>query len=231
MIPAAVRAAASMLLLRERAGRIEVLLQRRAQGMAFGDMWVFPGGVHSPADGELGADPDAALRRTAARETFEEARIRIAEPEVGGAIAWCRWITPPSLTKRFDTRFYAVRAPSGQRVVGDAIEAVESAWLAPADALAEMATRRMRMMPPTAFSLMDLLRCERRHGSIERLLLQERARRIVPIMPRSVGEGEGRYSVYPWNPLYAALSGEGYPLEGEVPEYLRELPPRWPLPA
>lgn len=49
--PAALRHAATVLLLREAHGTIEVLLTRRHENMSFmGGMWVFPGGTLCPAD-------------------------------------------------------------------------------------------------------------------------------------------------------------------------------------
>ena len=49
--PAAIRPAATVLLLREERGRLEVLMTRRAAQLAFmGDLWVFPGGRMEEAD-------------------------------------------------------------------------------------------------------------------------------------------------------------------------------------
>lgn len=106
--PAAVRDAATVILLRDR-GRadatLEVLLLRRHSRSGFAaSMWVFPGGTVDPADLRLDpgayalAEPDEraracgldadrtlALHVAAARETFEEAGILIAR-EAGGAL-------------------------------------------------------------------------------------------------------------------------------------------------
>jgi 8-oxo-dGTP pyrophosphatase MutT (NUDIX family) len=97
--------AATVLLLRETAGELEVLMMRRGAGLAFmAGMWVFPGGRVDPADasaairarvpavaGDPGRedlrtldggllDPDSALalRVAACRETFEESGVLIA---------------------------------------------------------------------------------------------------------------------------------------------------------
>ena len=49
--PAPVRAAATVVLLRESGARLEVLLTRRSAQLAFmGDLWVFPGGRLDAAD-------------------------------------------------------------------------------------------------------------------------------------------------------------------------------------
>jgi len=55
------------------------------------------------------------------------------------------WLTPPGLPKRFDTRFFVVRAPVGQTAVPDLCEAVELMWLTPAEALD--APRGLSLLP------------------------------------------------------------------------------------
>jgi len=104
------RAAATVLLLRELAGELEVLMMRRGAGLAFmAGMWVFPGGRIDTADasaaararvspealasccgqlrslqGERLADADAiALHVAACRETFEEAGVLLARDRAG----------------------------------------------------------------------------------------------------------------------------------------------------
>lgn len=103
-VPAEARHAASVLLLREQQGDIEVLLTRRHENMAFmGGMWVFPGGTLCPADlstetlrsipepapshchrmldvdgNELPPATCMALTIAAIRETFEESGVLLA---------------------------------------------------------------------------------------------------------------------------------------------------------
>ncbi len=81
-------------------------------------------------------------------------------------------------------------------------------------------------MPPTRMSLLDLQLTHARHGTLADLLRTERSRPIVPILPRLVGPTDARVAVYPWDPDYAALPGEGIPLTGATPEHLRRLPSR-----
>ncbi len=103
--PAAARAAATVVVLREGAGAAEVLLLRRHAGSGFAAAsWVFPGGVVDPADALLpgsyrGLDPAAAAPRFAAtpdetlafhvaavRETFEEAGLLFARDASGARV-------------------------------------------------------------------------------------------------------------------------------------------------
>jgi 8-oxo-dGTP pyrophosphatase MutT (NUDIX family) len=114
-VPVPVAAAATVLLLRESdAGRLEVLLTKRAAGLAFmGGLWVFPGGRMEAADQSataigrlssadvesvrqrmldpqgrpLGAEAVLGLHVAACRETFEESGLVLARPRQGaGAI-------------------------------------------------------------------------------------------------------------------------------------------------
>jgi len=97
-------AAATVVLMRETGGCLELLLVERAAATAFaGGAMVFPGGRVDPGDhavaadaalaiGAAGLDPtDAAARVTAARETFEEADVLLSDgPPIGAAdrAAW-----------------------------------------------------------------------------------------------------------------------------------------------
>jgi 8-oxo-dGTP pyrophosphatase MutT (NUDIX family) len=78
--PAVPRPAATVLLLREAPGAIEVLMTRRHAELAvLGGSWVFPGGVVEPEDAPAaGYDPLGAIRAAACRETFEEAGVLLA---------------------------------------------------------------------------------------------------------------------------------------------------------
>jgi 8-oxo-dGTP pyrophosphatase MutT (NUDIX family) len=94
--PVAARAAATVVLLRSRAGSPEVYLLRRHAEMVFGGMFAFPGGSVDPRDSDhavgwagpsakewasrLGCDESQAraLVCAAVRETFEEAGVLLA---------------------------------------------------------------------------------------------------------------------------------------------------------
>src|ERR1700741_3012236 len=84
------RQAASVILLRGGAERLEVLLVRRTPKARFmGGVWVFPGGAVDTTEG----DGDAAHRIAAVRELQEEAAIVLDDP--GALVKFSRWITPP----------------------------------------------------------------------------------------------------------------------------------------
>ena len=67
--------------------------------------------------------------------------------------AFARWIPPPALHKRFDTRFYLARLPEGQSAVQDGSEAVAIIWIRPQDALDQLAAGTRKIIFPTARNL------------------------------------------------------------------------------
>ena len=149
----------------------------------------------------LGLD-DRGLLVGAARETFEEAGVWLGEgsPDAvarhalaRGQVAladvlattdatldldrlrpWARWITPVSEPRRFDTVFL-VAATDGSGAAHDAHETVDSAWVAPAEALA--ARERFPMAPPTWWTLGELARWP----SVAQVLSAPRA--LDPVRP------------------------------------------------
>ncbi len=72
---------------------------------------------------------------------------------------WSRWITPvqPSVTnKRFDTRFFVAVLPDTQQPVHDNIEAIDSVWLSPAEALTRYWAGGLPLAPPQIMTLVAL---------------------------------------------------------------------------
>jgi glyoxylase-like metal-dependent hydrolase (beta-lactamase superfamily II)/8-oxo-dGTP pyrophosphatase MutT (NUDIX family) len=67
-----------------------------------------------------------------------------------------RWVTPSSMPRRFDARFFAAAFPDGAAVtlVGDEVTA--QAWHRPLDALESMATGGLGMWLPTSTTLQQL---------------------------------------------------------------------------
>lgn len=121
-----VRDAATVVVARDGHEGVEVLLLRRTSAAVFaGGAHVFPGGAADPDDGD-------DLRRTAARETLEEAGLRL-DPD--GLRYLARWKTPPGQPRRFDTRFFVVAAPLDQEADCDGHETVECGWWRPTAAL------------------------------------------------------------------------------------------------
>jgi 8-oxo-dGTP pyrophosphatase MutT (NUDIX family) len=186
----AVRASATVVMLRDGAAGLEVfLLKRHGLSDVLGGAYVFPGGKVDAAD----AQPDslAQLDRTAEalhaalhepslspaeaasifaaalRETFEEAGVRLAASDL---VPWSRWITPAVggvIRKRFDTRFFLARVPTGQQPRHDEHEAIASAWLAPREALRQYWDGAIELAPPQIMSLAHLSRHARVQDALD----------------------------------------------------------------
>jgi 8-oxo-dGTP pyrophosphatase MutT (NUDIX family) len=179
--PARPVAAATVVLLRPALDGFEVLLTRRPATMAFGpDIHVFPGGRVDAADADpaalaaagiseaaaaaslgLGLAPDGGMTPSGAlahhvaavRETAEETGIAI---EAAALISLTRWVTPISLVRRFDVRFFAAFVPPGTGVGGGSDEVAEATWLRPDGALAAARRAEMEIWQPTFVTLQQL---------------------------------------------------------------------------
>ena len=78
--------AATVLLLKEGAKGADVLMLHKNSKMAFGGMWVFPGGKIDQADFPESGDANKAAANAAVREAKEEAGIDINQEK----IEWAR---------------------------------------------------------------------------------------------------------------------------------------------
>jgi glyoxylase-like metal-dependent hydrolase (beta-lactamase superfamily II)/8-oxo-dGTP pyrophosphatase MutT (NUDIX family) len=67
-----------------------------------------------------------------------------------------RWVTPPMLPRRFDTRFFAAALPDGAVASIAGSEVVDQAWLRPEDALTAMVEGRLEFWLPTSTTLQQL---------------------------------------------------------------------------
>src|SRR5262245_55000958 len=122
--------AATVILLRDGAAGLETLLLRRNSQIAFGGMWVFPGGRIDDAD-RAGLAPDDALgaaRRAAVREAHEEAGLIVPERLL---IPLSHWTPPPQAPKRFLTWFFLAPADAGPVTIDEG-EIHDHAWVRPA---------------------------------------------------------------------------------------------------
>src|SRR3954449_12003843 len=114
--PTEPRQAATVIVLRGGAERLEVLMvQRTPKARFMGGAWVFPGGAVDAHEGE----GDASHRAAAVREVEEEVAITLPDP--AALVPFARWITPPEISIRFDTYFFVGAAPEGAEVTIDQI--------------------------------------------------------------------------------------------------------------
>jgi 8-oxo-dGTP pyrophosphatase MutT (NUDIX family) len=182
-VPAPVREAATVMLLRPAPAGFEVFLQRRVASMAFAaGMTVFPGGARDTED--------ADLRATAVREVLEETGVVV---DAGSLHPWARWVTPEDEPRRYDTVFFVALLPDGAepRPVGTEMDRV--AWMRPVDALAARERGDLAMWPPTFVTLRELAGC----ADLRAVVATAALRRLDPVLPRRVDGAVGPAVVLP----------------------------------
>lgn len=155
--------AATVLLLRDvdssdGQSALEVLMLRRNSKLAFGGMWVFPGG-RVDDDEVVEGDVLASARAAAVRETAEETGLAIFADRL---LTWSYWVPPPMPAiqtagprRRFSTWFFVGQAPGGDVAI-DHGEIHEDRWISPGAALAQHANREIELAPPTWITLTQL---------------------------------------------------------------------------
>ena len=115
---------------------------------------------------------------------------------------WSRWITPmqPSVTnKRFDTRFFVAALPQGQHPIHDNIEAIDSVWLSPREALARYWAGRLPLVPPQIMTLVSLLS----HASTTSVLNYAKQQTPPVILPEPFDDEGVRTLCYPGDPRHS----------------------------
>lgn len=118
------------------------------------------------ADGSLVAldDPDTAERFALHRKAIHTGECTIGDvcAREGLALAIDRlvlfghWITPEGAPRRFDTRFFAARAPERQTASPDGHETTAGVWTRPVDMLAADDAGAVELILPTRRSLEQL---------------------------------------------------------------------------
>jgi 8-oxo-dGTP pyrophosphatase MutT (NUDIX family) len=146
--------AATVILLRDADDGIETIMLRKNSKIAFGGMWVFPGGRIDDEDGAPDDPMDERARIAAVREAMEEASLEI---DPGELVWFSHWTPPPVEIRRFSTWFFAARAPAGDVRI-DRGEITEHQWITPSDALAKQRAREIELVPPTFVTLHYLSR-------------------------------------------------------------------------
>ena len=145
--------AATVVLVRDAQGGLETLMLHRTSKVAFGGMWVFPGGRVDAGDRRAAdGDHEAAARRAAAREAAEECALLIEPDEV---VPFSHWTPPAGAPRRYATWFFVARASDGDVLV-DGGEIHDHAWLTPHEVLERRHRGEVPLAPPTYVTLADL---------------------------------------------------------------------------
>lgn len=208
--PAAPIPAGTVIVLRDGAAGLEVLMLRRAATLAFAaGNWVFPGGRVEPGDlavaplgpgGYLGEQ--AAARRAAAREAVEEAGIAL---DPASLVPLSHWLPPATAPRRFSTWIFLASADPRATVAVDGGEITAHVWAHPTDVLRRRDSGEVALMPPTWVSLWHVA-----HYHTANTVLED-ARHSAPSVyrPRMVTVDGTTVSVYAEDAGYHDAAGAG----------------------
>jgi len=165
----------------------------------------------------LGAPPSAAPDFAALRARLHGgAALADLAAEAGLPLTtsamqpWSHWVTPVGVPKRFDTLFFACRAPDGQVPSVDEGETTTLAWVHPPEALAAKARGEFPMEFATVQTVASLAPFATRGAQA---LLDHAAAltTLPPLHPRLKLDEEGRIRgvMLPGEPGYDAAIGDG----------------------
>jgi 8-oxo-dGTP pyrophosphatase MutT (NUDIX family) len=105
------------------------------------------------------ADVRARLRPASDRHeiSFSDLLAQVGHRlNAAALVPFARWLPPPGLHKRFDTRFYLAALPPGEEMLADGHEAVHARWATPAELLSEADAGRISLLFPTRCNIARL---------------------------------------------------------------------------
>jgi 8-oxo-dGTP pyrophosphatase MutT (NUDIX family) len=117
---------------------------------------------------------------------------------------WAHWITPEFEERRYDTRFFVAAMPARQLTRDVGGEADRVTWVRPADAVRAANRGEAAMLAPTLTTLDELAT----FPEVAAILAAAPTRRIAPILPRAVVDGDDVRLLVPGDPGYDA-AGDG----------------------
>ena len=147
-----IKPAATVVLLNEKDGDIDVLLLHRNKSLSFfGGTWVFPGGRVEQRD-YINASTTRFIdvaRVAAVREVMEETGVDIQSNDL---TPLSLWTTPEGMSKRFKTWFFYTIVRS-REVFVDNKEITGYQWMSPKKALEAHECNQLPLSPPTYVTL------------------------------------------------------------------------------
>ncbi len=157
----------------------------------------------SLASAELATARGALVRgERGFREIVSGLNVRLA----GDRLLLCaRWITPESISRRYDARFFLAEAPREVQVAPELGELVEHVWVSPREALERYNAHEFPMLFPTAVTLGWLETSNSMAEWFEHFLAKE----ITPILPRLRRMDGQVVPLMPGEPGYDDKGGDG----------------------
>lgn len=123
-------------------------------------------------------------------DVVRDLRVRL---DLSALTVFARWITPPLTPKRFDTWFYAVKAPEDQLAACDGRETVEAEWISPRRVLELAGTGARKVIFPTRMNVQLLAEA----SGAEDCLGRARGRAPFAVQPRIEDRPEGKVLTLP----------------------------------
>jgi len=153
----------------------------------------------------------SVARLTAARRELLAGRITFADIirrehlhlELEELAYFAHWVTPEIEIRRFDTRFFIARAPTGQTPIHDEGETTHSEWVAPAAAIERSRAGVISLPPPTWTTLQMLAKFD----SIETVFDWAQRKPVPRVQPRFEKQGDRTLLFYPGDPTYPPVEG------------------------
>jgi 8-oxo-dGTP pyrophosphatase MutT (NUDIX family) len=158
-----------------------------------------------PDGGPFADACDPAVRQAVDRgerpflDVVRELDVRLS---LDALAVFARWITPVMMPKRFDTWFYAMKAPADQVAACDGRETVDAEWIAPAEALRLAQTGERTVIFPTRMNLQLLGEAASAADAVARA----QGRTLVTVLPEVKGGPEGRTLVLPPDAGYGVVA-------------------------
>ena len=199
-LPAPAKPSASVVVVRDGADALEVLMLRRNEKIAFhGGAWVFPGGRIDAQDGDFVAGAELEIaKRAAVRETLEETGLAVTSAVM---LPFAHWTTPVELPKRFATWFFAAPLMGEHEVHIDNSEIIDYRWLTPSAALALQGAGELELPAPTYITLLGFSVMR----NVDALVAHLGQAQVQHFRPRLVPIDHGRCTLYHEDAGYESL--------------------------
>jgi 8-oxo-dGTP pyrophosphatase MutT (NUDIX family) len=114
------------------------------------------------------------------------------------------WITPVVMSRRFDTRFFVLQAPEGQRASHDQGETTDLRWLRPSDALVAHERGEIELVTPTIKNLQTIAQYSSTQEVVAFASAQEG---IEAVQPRAIQRDGELVILLPGDDGYDDVSG------------------------